>query len=514
MQLTPITTIALMIALVAIPARAHAEIEITAERAAELAGKLPREDVWLKTKDASSLAWGESATLHMLVDLYEATGDAIYLDEVVRRGDQLLSHRDDKRGVTDGSGKSRPAWSMAFKYVVARGTLIAADGSPLIEVRSTPSSNNHLTDVELVPGDKLGRFALRIGNEHFKRTELFDNLALSKDDPHFVEKVINHPKPPRDAAGATDAAEPSQLIRVTVIGMNPDAKLDAQKVRLEPIPVAFHAYTGVIYQPLLEFARLVSHDEKLARLRPAADRFVQTAVESYGDAIQRLWIDGPAEGEGYFLACEKGESFPFDNIGAPFNYQGRHAASLFLLSDLTGDASYRGKAMQISQMFKKRLMHDASNDLYTWYYWFEPVTTTGWTPENAPSQNIPWMPAAPNIEDTSHGVLDIAMIEAAHERGVVFDDQDLKRFANTLLKNVVIPDRTSVNRRVDGKGGLNDSYAPQLRGWLPLAKANREVYDAIRETYLKRDKEDVRFTAALLKWEKELALLPDGAAKK
>ena len=483
--------------------------ELSVAHADALIAQWPAGDAWVKTPDASTLAWGESHLLHALVDLFEATGDGKYLAEVARRGDQLLAHRDDRRGVADGSGLVRPAWSMASKYVVAEGELRDAAGRPVIALRSTPSSHNNLTKVEVraaaaVPGGAAqgGRFSLYVSNAQFKRDETFADLSLDPGDARFVEKVVNNPAPTHGAK-AGSYAEHSSLLRATVAAGAKQAP-GGQSLTLRPIPLAYMGYLGVIYHPLLRYAELVRADGRLAALAPAAERFVRAAEESYADASRRLWREGPNAGEGYYLCCERGESFPFDNVGEPFNYLGRHTAAQLALFRLTGRAEYRVRAERMARLFKNRLTLDGTRDLYTWNYWYDPVTTTGWTPANSPSANTPNYPPVAAVEDISHGVLDVAMVVAGRAAGVGFDDVDLQRFARTLLANVLTADRTGVNRRVDGGAGVYPDYLPALAGWVNLAGANSAVYREIRRTVEAHGPDELGLVAALLKWERKL----------
>ena len=475
-------------------------VDLSVARADVLLARLPAGDPWEKTPDGSTLAWGESHLLHALVDLYEATGEAKYLAEVARRGDRLLGHRDDRRGVKDGSGHSRPAWSMASKYVVATGTLRDTAGRPALELRSLPSAYNNSTRVTVTSAGP-DRVSLRIVNEHFKREEWFETLSLEPGAARFVGRIMDNPVPSH-VAKAGRFTERSGLIRVTIPA---GARVPApQSLTLEPVPLAYTGYLGVIYHPLLRLAEIVKADPRLAAMVPAADRFVRAAEESYADASARLWREGPRAGEGYYLCCERGESFPFDNIPEPFNYLGRHASAQFALHRLTGRAEYRERATKLARLFHHRLKLDAARDLYTWNYWYEPVTTTGWTPANSPSFNLTNYPAVAAVEDTSHGILDVALLVNAHAAGVVVERRDLERVANTLLRHVLNPERTSIRRRVDGQGGDHPPFLPALAGWLELANVNPAVYREIRRTVENAAFEDLRVTAALLKWERRL----------
>src|SRR5690606_1810531 len=312
--------------------------------------------------DGSTLAWGEAATLRTLIDMYEATNDTKYLKEVARRGDRLLTHRDDRRGVTDGSGKSRPAWSMALKYVVAEGQLKDDAGNPVMNIRSTPSAYNDSTHVQLVelPGSNPGRFSLKVINNHYKRYEDFTNLSLDPADDRFVEKVVNDPMSPYSARPGS-YTDKSNLIRVKVLGNSSPV---LQTITLKSIPLAYMGYIGIIYSPMLQMAEIVKADPKLTELLPAAERFIHAAQESYADASKRLWRNGPNIGEGYYLTCEQGESFPADNVGAPINFLAMHTVAQLSLYRLTGKKEYLDRSEKMARLLKNRLTFEPASNLY------------------------------------------------------------------------------------------------------------------------------------------------------
>ena len=132
------------------------------------------------------------------------------------------------------------------------------------------------------------------------------------------------------------------------------------------------------------------------------------------------------------------------------------------------------------------------------------MTTTGWTAKDSLSSNVGFFPGAARVEDISHAALNMSMAVAAYRMGIGFDETDMKRFSNTLLKNVLTPGRDGNRRTVDGRGEY-PAYFNALHRWLELSAVNPEVYHAVRETYLNNKKaETVHFTADLLKWEQVL----------
>lgn len=497
----PVRKTLLLLAALLIPILPTAAGTVTRQRADELLAKLP-EDPWLATQDASTLAWLEAPNLHAMVDLYEATGNTKYLDELVRRADQAISHRDDRRDVADATGKVHKCWSMASKYTVAEATLAGPDGRAVIKLRSIPYANNQLTRVRVVTHDD-GRFDLLVTNPQWKRDESFTNLTAAPTGDRYFPRVINAPRTTPNPPHGT-CTEHSLLLRAEPIGDSP-AVPAAQDLKLTPLPLSYGGYVGIIYYPMLRFADLVRRDPNLKTYLPAADRLVRAAEESYSDAWS-LWRNGPKEDEGYYLLCERGGAFPWDNLPEPFNYLGGHVCSELLLFKLTGNPAYRDHAERMARLFKRRLdLRDG--DLYVWHYWYEPVTTTGWTRETSPSDNVPEFAATARIEDVSHGTLDVQLALSAAAAGIEFDAADLRRFVNTFLANVVDKDGTGFNSLVSGAGGPNPT---RVFGWLPLAAVDRRVYDACRRVYEARAEDHLPSLARLLKWEKGVGQVGSG----
>lgn len=482
---------------VCLVATATHAVDVTKDRADELLAKLPS-DPWPPTRDASALAWGESYNLHGLVDLYEAAGDTKYLDELARRCDLALSHRDDARGVADYSGKVRKAWTMAFKYTVAEATLLDDTGKPAVRLRSLPYAHNHLTEIEVTRNGDT--FSIRVTNPQWKRDETFSDLRLDPSHRRDVRTVVNAPTMvPSPKAGT--ATEYSALVKATSATAVPAA----QKLTMTPLPLSYTGYLGIIYHPVLRFAEIVKADPKLASYLPVADRIIKSADEAYDEAASLCWRDGPNAGEGYYIFCERGGPFPWDNLPEPFNYLGGHVSAELLLHKFTGKNAYLDRVTKMANLLKRRLTYKPDHDLYVWNYWYEPVTTTGWTKDNSPSDNIPMFSPAANVEDVSHATLDVQLMLNAARAGIVFDDTDLCRVANTFLKNVVRPDGLGFNAKVDGTGNSESLTRTRVWGWLPLASVDPAVYEACRRIYEHRGEDHFPSLARLLLWEKRLA---------
>ena len=470
-----------------------AGVTITRQKCEELYSQLRTEDPWLAKQDGSSLAWGEAGVIHAILDLYEATGDTKYLKEVVSRGDRMLSHRDDVRGFKDWSGTAHKAWSMAIKYTVAEGTLMDTSGKPVVRLRSTPYAYNDQTKVEVTAnGDG---FSLRITNAYWQRDETFANLSTDPASPRYFERIINDPTP---TPSPDSSSEDSQLLKVIPIGKGTPK---TQSLTLQSLPLAYSGYIGIIYYPLLRFAEMVRADAALKEFQPAADRFTKAADESYTE-YQDHFRNGPGKDEGYYITCKRGGPFPYDNLPEPFNYLGCHVSSEIALYRLTGKPIYKEHVRRMANLFKRRVKL-MPGDLYVWNYWYEPLTT-GYSRKDDLSDNYPDMLPRPYVEDNSHGTLDILLVMNAADAGIAFDEKDLRRFANTFLKNLVLPDFSGLNGRVDGSPATGKYVRTGITGWLPLTQADPAVYEACRKIYINRGVDSFTALARLLKWEKTL----------
>ncbi len=490
------TTICVLILLV-IAVQSYGAVTISTEKCEQLYAQLSQNDPWLKTECGSALAWGEAARIHGILDLYEVTGDTKYLNEVVRRCDQMLSHRDDKRGFKDYSGKTHKAWSVGTKYTIGEAALVGQSGKPVIRIRATTYAYNGETKVDVTSSGDA--FTLHVVNAHWDRDETFADLSADPKNARYFEKIINNPDPQPNPV-KDPAIKTSQLVKAIPIGMG--GLPTPQSVTLKPLSLAYSGYLGIIYHPMLRFAELVKANPSLKEFAPAADRYIKAADESYAE-FETDWRKGPGKDEGYYITCKRGGPFPYDNIGEPFNYLGEHVAAQASLYKLTGKAIYKDHIQRMANLFKNRL-ELKPGDLYVWYYWYGAITKTGWTKENSPSDNYPVMTARPYVEDVSHGTLDVQLVMSAERVGMVFDKGDIRRLANTFMKNVLLPDHSGFYARVDGTPGSERYSDAGVVGWLPLAQVNPAVYDACREVYEKRGTDSFTSLARLLLMDKRL----------
>lgn len=102
-----------------------------------------------KTSDnaAGTLAWGESYVMMSYAAMYRATGDVSYLLSLADHTLHVLDGRDNKKGLTDFAGKSRPCWqsskysadSKGYCWVVHSGMIAYPMAELVLLVNATPA---------------------------------------------------------------------------------------------------------------------------------------------------------------------------------------------------------------------------------------------------------------------------------------------------------------------------------------------------------------------------------------
>ena len=153
------------------------------------------------------------------------------------------------------------------------------------------------------------------------------------------------------------------------------------------------------------------------------------------------------------------------------------------------------RASAIARLFKRHLKL-ADNGAYVWNYWWGPIEQ-GWTRENSPSVNTPTYAGSTHVEDTSHGCLEVQFAARCAEAGVVFDAEDMHRFAATFLLNVADPRELTMNDRVDG-GGKTGQHDAMVGYWMELAKWEPRVASVALEIAEKQALRDKAYGSPML----------------
>ncbi|MEU4229123.1 hypothetical protein AB0F17_32915 [Nonomuraea sp. NPDC026600] len=380
--------------------------------------------------------------------------------------DQVLASRDSVRGVTDHRGQSLPAWRALHPYTAGIATLKSADGQPVLEVRSALSYAD-LTAVTVRAGSVSYRFTLEVLNSRTGATATFADLSMDPASTNFVEKRVlaAYPTPPLVTAKALGRALPALGVTQCV----------------SP-PVIFTVHTGMITYPIATFVRLVKTRPELA-----SNSRYQAKAQEYLEAVQAAvavhdaeWRETADRG-GYFV-WNKGTPLAYDGTAQPNNQTLALGKTYAELAMATGDPIYSDRVQRLANTFSRELKLDTADNAYTWSYW--PTygrTYQGYTASQNISVYTPSGTGAKQIEDLSHGAIDVEFVAAALRSRLAFLSPTWgARFARTYSRNLATADPSGVPTtfmRVDGTGGLApEGQYTQAPRWMPFAFQDSKIF--------------------------------------
>jgi hypothetical protein len=437
-----------------------------------------------------ALAWGQSYIQLGLLRMYLAYRKRRYLDILLDHIDEVLATRDSVRGVTDWTGRSRPAWRAGPSYSAGVVDLVDADGRPSLQVRSvrTPVDTVNTADWSTTPnitvtvsaGTAPGTFALTLRHDVHGFADVFDNLSMDPASPDYAERQFfqRWPTP--------------MLATVKDLRVQPDAGgMPAPGTFQAPAAMEiFAVHTGMITSPIAQTARVI-RESSLWHDRPyrqRARRYIEACREAVG-VHDAEWRENDA-GEGWYVFEPDGPSM-WDGTQAPANQFLALARTQLHLGAVTGDPTYIGRARKMARTLKNQLVVDAAGAA-TWHYW--PTWGSvyqGWSKDSSPSTYRLSYCCAQQIEDVSHAHIDVDFAaHAAHDRGVLGRD-DVGRLAQTFVRNVATSNDAglpTVWSNVDGTG-VKDSLSFELisAAWLPVARGSqgRGIFDHVVAVYEK-----------------------------
>lgn len=232
----------------------------------------------------------------------------------------------------------------------------------------------------------------------------------------------------------------------------------------------FAVHTGMIVYPILDALLLLRDVPEV--LAPDSERYQEIqrqAIETtaYHD---RQWRDGPGEGEGHYVGVD--QEYILEGKVLPGNRLSAMGRVLWTAWKLTGDESYRDRAIALGHYIKNRL-GVGSDGAYYWEYWLPEEPVTGTVEREAV-----------NGEDTSHGQLTASFPFMLAPDGEVFDEADMRRFGMTVLNGVARREDGILLGNVTGNPDSNPAHVASPEGWFPPSDINPEIKDRLVAFYL------------------------------
>ncbi|MEV1168920.1 hypothetical protein [Nonomuraea sp. NPDC049784] len=464
---------ALSLGVLALPgtARAAAGYDYTARETFDLFDKVFRESGALgqptDTNEAGGLGWGASYVMAAYIRMYEAYRDTSYLDRLIDYADPVLGNRDSERGVTDYRGLSLPAWR-SLVYSAGGVSLLDASGQPLLEVRSALTNVNDAV-ATVRAGTSEGRFTLEVSNPVKSKVSTFADLTMDPESPDYAVKRILDAYPSATMATAKDLRPSPAGAAMPALGT----------FKLAAAPVIFSVHTGMITYPLASFVRIVRRDPRLranARYRAKAAEYLE-ACRAAAAAHDPEWV-----ADGYYI-WPKGMPVPYDGVEQPINQSVSLGQTYAELAAATGEPLFRDRTRLLAATFARDLKVN-DKDAYYWPYWpgfgklYSGYTKADGVSEWTPSYGSP-PKGAQQMEDLSHGGIDVEFAAVAHRWGLGFSGGDMARFARSYTKNMATTDSgvATTFLRVDGSGGLAPAgQYLQAPRFMPVARWDEALF--------------------------------------
>ena len=383
-----------------------------------------------ESPDSGTLGWGESRFLDAYAKLYEVTGETRWLDRIADHFDRII------RNAKDSDGDGYLDWATpTYSTGVVRTSVLHNRGTGQIEPAHHRERDgkkaNAMRDAEYIVEFLTGKdYVLRENQEW---------------------QVLH-----RGAYRPGRAIDVLPGVTFTISGrpaVGDKFRIETRGARM----LEYIVHQGMFTYPVARFVEAVSGSRALkARYGARVQKHLAFIRRHIVEKHERYWLDTSQTTGGYRFQEDQTERYP--NRIMPHNQYLALARTFLVLQDCTKDPIYPDRAARMARNFRRALRK--TGRAYTWYYW-------DWMENGTPGHS--------QIEDTSHGNIDIGFAVEACRRGVAFQGADLRRFGRTLLDQMWNGSLTDpkLGSHVDRKEG--ESAA--IQSWIDLCQWEPQVWD-------------------------------------
>lgn len=241
-------------------------------------------------------------------------------------------------------------------------------------------------------------------------------------------------------------------------------------------PLVHLLHTGMILYPLLKFCSLIKTDASLSPYSETANLFIQIAEEAISE-FEDQWRFNKEKDEGCYWF--EGDEPILTNLKLPMplNHNLSIGRVILKLYKLTEKENYLKKCKALGSFFKKNIIETPKGS-YIWGYRPIPYTFS-------------------QIEDISHGSIDVEFAIEMYRNSLIFNYEDMKKFVQTFIslkkdgkffKYVNATDDLPGKFNPNAPGDLSDS----IGRWLELSEFDCLVYKFGFEYFTNRIKNSQR----------------------
>lgn len=415
--------------------------------------------------EAGTLVWQSAYALRSYLPMYRATSDTKYLDLLIHYSDQVLDQRDSVRGVTEYRGQSLPSWRSGDPYTVATAAVSNGAEDPILEIRS--AAGNAAATIATIADTDSDTFSLTVTNSVSGVTETFDDLTMDPQSSRYAVTVLLNLSPTKNKvtlkdlrpAGATDREPPAPT-----------------SVMLESLYDISACSTGHITMAMAEFAATVAADVRLnARYGAVRRRYAEAVADALAIHDGEWHEEGVGSRATAWYSLRKGSPWPYDGVKLPHNQYLVMAASFLHLGAATNEPEFNERGRKMLRGFRNDLSSGTGPVWWT-YHRRDSQLYTGYTVADDVSEYVPAYGRATQIEDISHGELDLTAAITGYRYRHEFTARDMSRFGQTYDAKIATTDANgnpAVNLRVDGTGGAGKVLDSAV--WVPISDWSTKV---------------------------------------
>lgn len=242
------------------------------------------------------------------------------------------------------------------------------------------------------------------------------------------------------------------------------------------------AHTGMIAWPILEFLHLSkSHQDDIELGDVERGQMLENLTRAL-DFHQRSWRETHDDSGSSWYFRDEYISPSLDQKIVPFNMMSALANALYWSWRITDNSEHYDRLVEVARYIKHRLpiyvCTDIGVEAYFWNYFLD------LSPVNNPRQ---WtqLPSLNGGEDFSHAALSVTFPILMAREGIVFSQEDLERFRNTVLYGF---GRNSEGILAGNVVGDYTRHGPNrvvvVGYWLALADTHPSVYHRLLPFFL------------------------------
>ncbi|MFB3883446.1 MAG: hypothetical protein ACE149_19445 [Armatimonadota bacterium] len=368
-------------------------------------------DEGYRSSDSGALAWRESNVLEAFYRMYEATHDTVWLDRIVRRADVIFANR----SVGD---LGYPGWrTSAFSTGLV--TAKAAAGNPSQATIKTDPARTY----------DVNRFREVTGHDY----EIDFRAASGAGCSFVVRDMTVSPRSKEIAAAELPVDGRIEQVPGVVLFIEGTPQPGDRFFVHTEVPRAdeYLCHDGMILTPVARFCAAVLAPPPLeaqygptpsleAQYGAIARRYVAIMETEVVPKWEPYWRDLPSGGGVYLRQDHPAARAP--GCSQPYNQVLAFGRMQIALYRITGKPVYRARVERMARWFKHGLRPIATH--YEWNYW------------DYVRAGDEYFRFACFVEDTGHGHIDVGSVIDAYDAGIVFDREDMDRFARTITESM------------------------------------------------------------------------------